>query len=165
MSSPARTNLVAVQAVLGNDWNPDYEGGATNPTIQPYIDTATAMIDTVVIKAANQNYTFPGATPLGDSMTSVNLELMERWLAAHCYMVMQEQYQNRRGEGGGAGFIGKFGEALEQTFYGQMALASDPSGVLWQIGSLPPKRARAFYNGINYINWRGCPPVPPVTGS
>jgi len=151
MSSPNRTNFNQVVGILGNDWNPDYASGAGspgNPTLQPYIDLASQLVDNVIISAAAQSFTFPGAVAFGGSFNSTTLTLMEGWLSAHYFMVMQGDYLSRRGESTDANFSDKNGGlGVLSTLYGQAAVNIDPSGVLFQMASIPPKRARLYFVG------------------
>lgn len=114
----ARTTSASVQDILGNNYD-----GSTSLT--PFIDTATAIVDRVETCAADRD----------KALTDAELELIERWLAAHCYQQMDQGYASKSTDGAGASFHGQTGMHLESTKYGQMALRLDWSGCLTAIGS------------------------------
>jgi len=133
----SRTNDAAVLALLAP--NRDYNT-ADAPSLQPFIDTASSMVDDLVDCAAERGITLP----------SVKLELIERWLAAHFYKVSDRPYASKNTEGAGGAFDGKTGMYLESTIYGQTAMRLDPSGCLDAIGGSQRKVAD--------ILWLGKPP-------
>ena len=154
MSTPNRTNFSQVVGILGNDWNPDYQSGAPTPgtpSLQPYIDVASLLVDQVIINAAKvgSGYVFPNSVPFGGSFNSPTLTLMEAWLSAHFYMVMQGDYAARKGEGASADFASDKQGAMgvPSTLYGQTAINIDSSRVLYQMASIPPKVARLYFVG------------------
>lgn len=114
----ARTGSSAVQAVLrpatvGGDYD-----GSTD--LSPYIATATVMVDRVA----------SCATVKGKALSDAELELIERWLAAHLYAMADQTYTSKTTQGASGSFGGQLGMSLEATKYGQNALAVDYSGCL-----------------------------------
>lgn len=129
----SRTVPSAVQAILG----PNYDT-RNNPSLTPFIDAASAMVDDVVDCAAEE----------GTTLTAAKLELIERWLAAHFYHCSDPTYSSRSTEGASGSFMGQGTQGIEGSRYGQMALRLDPSGCL-----------RATEKGSNgQFIWLGKPP-------
>lgn len=77
----ARTTATLVQGILGGDWD-----GSTS--LDGYIATATAVADRLNDCADDKGYT----------LSSTELELIERWLAAHFYTIMDPIYVKKRTE-------------------------------------------------------------------
>ena len=118
----ARTTAPDVQGVLGVNYD-------RRTPLEGFIDTATAVVDHISDRAADK----------GIDISSTELELIERWLAAHYYAVTDPPFQktNITGPGGGAGgeVMGETGFYFEITYYGQVAMMLDRSGYLSAIGS------------------------------
>lgn len=131
----ARTTSTLVQGVLVNDYGPDYQDNY--PSLDPYIDTASAIVDRVAACAIDRDMT----------LSSTELEILERWLAAHCYTQMDQTFASPSTEGASASFHGQTGMGFEGSKYGQMALRLDWSGCLQIIDK------RQFAGGI----WLGKP--------
>lgn len=119
-----RTTAEAVEGVLGADYDRD-----AGPALTPYIETASALVDTLVAKAALKPVTFAGA----------RLELIERWLAAHYYTQSDRTYKSRSTLGASATFN------TDGKEYLNAALALDNSGCLAAL--LNGKRAGAVWLG------------------
>lgn len=117
-----RTTTWAVQAILLNDFGETYTGGF--PDLDPFILTASVIVDRVRTCAVSKSVT----------LTAVELELIERWLAAHCYALSDQPYASKSESGGGGAFQGQTGMALDATKYGQQAQVLDYSGCLRAIG-------------------------------
>lgn len=119
----ARTTAAAVKAVLlpGKDYDTE-----NSPDLTPFIDTASAYVDDIVTCAADQD---PAVT-----LTDARLELIERWLAAHFYVVSDQTYASKSTEGASASFHGQTGMYIESSRYGQTAMSLDKSGCLASIG-------------------------------
>lgn len=140
----ARTNANAVKLLLGADYDC---GDAQRPArnLQPYIDTANAIVSRVATCATLKS------TPL----SSGELELLERWLAAHYYQQSDQGYSARTTADASGTFHGQTGMGFESTKYGQSALGLDFSGCLMSIGK---KRAAAIWLGktqseqIDYVD-------------
>lgn len=130
----ARTTSAAVQALMlpGQDYDT-----LANPSLTPFIDTASALVDDVVTCAAAD----------GVTLTAARLELIERWLAAHCYCMSDQTYASKNTEGAGASFHGQTGMHLEASKYGQMAARLDSSGCLESIAGAERKVASGFWLG------------------
>lgn len=116
----ARTNTTLVQGILLKDYD-----AVDSPDLDPFIATATVIIDRVNTCATSKGYT----------LTDAELELMERWLSAHCYCASDQPYSARSTSRASGTFQGQTGMRLEGTKYGQMALTLDPSGCLKSIVS------------------------------
>lgn len=112
----ARTTSASVQAVLKDDYD-----GATDLT--PYIATASAIVDRVKTCATRK----------GKDLSDVELELVERWLAAHLYCQSDKPYTNRSTEGASGAFAGQTSMGFDSTLYGQTACRVDFSGCLLNI--------------------------------
>lgn len=134
----SRTTSAAVQGVLrlgseGGDYNDIH-----SPSLTPYIDLATAIVDRVETCAIAKGLT----------LTSTELELIERWLAAHYYVCSDQTRASKSTEGASASYHGQTGKGLESSRYGQAALDVDYSGCLAAIST----RARAT------LDWLGLKP-------
>lgn len=111
----ARTTSAAVKLVLQDDYD-----SANEPSLVPFLDTATAMVDRVATCATRKSWT----------LSAAELELIERWLAAHFYCQGDPSYVSRSTAGASGNFTGQFGMGLDGTRYGQQAQAIDTSGCL-----------------------------------
>jgi hypothetical protein len=134
-----RTTVTAVLSVLAP--GQDYDV-VNNPDLTPFIDTASVIVDRVVTCAATK----------GITLLDTEQELIERWLAAHCYCLSDQPYFAKSTGGAHATFHGKTDIALDATKYGQQAQVLDYSGCLTAIGKR--KFASAF--------WLGKPPSAQV---
>lgn len=140
-----RTTAALVQGVLVNDWD-----GVTDLT--PYIATANSIVNQVVKLSAYKR------TPLAQGLTNdpTTQELIERWLAAHCYTKMDPVYQSKSTLGASASFVrGK----NEPEPYKDMAIGVDYSGCLKAL--LERQFATMFQAGSvdgggNYASSVGC---------
>lgn len=111
----ARTQSVDVVAILGRDY-----ATAQAPSLDGYIATANAMVNRVAQCAIDNE----------DPLSDVELELIERWLAAHYYCQSDKPYASKSTGGASASFHGQTAMRLESTLYGQTALGLDFSGCL-----------------------------------
>lgn len=120
----ARTDADAVKGVLrlGTEGG-DYDN-VNNPSLTPYIDAASSVVDDVIDCATEKNVT----------LSTAKRELIERWLAAHMYAMSDQTYAKKKTGDAYSEFHGKTGLYLEATKYGQTALILDPSGCLREIG-------------------------------
>lgn len=130
----ARTTDVLVKKVLapGRDYDT-----VNNPSLQPFIEAASSVVDDVVTCATRK----------GKTLTSTKLELIERWLAAHLYQMSDEGYTSRSTMSASGSFQGQTGMYLEATMYGQTAITLDPTGCLVAIAKGARPTARAFWAG------------------
>jgi hypothetical protein len=131
----SRTTADQVKALLT-------PGGAydlvNNPDVSPFIDSASILIDAVNECALSKDIT----------LTSAQLEIMERWVAAHAYVMTDQRPQEEWDEKAKAVYQGRTGLNLEASKYGQMALSLDTSGCLSAISSgRNRKAARGYYLG------------------
>lgn len=131
------TTVAAVKQTLGADYD-----CISNPSLNTYIDTAAAIVGRVVECAAKKDVT----------ITSSERELIQRWLAAHFYVMSDQNYKGRSTLRASGQFQGDTGMYLEASKYGQTAVLVDPSGCLNNIG----KQSRA------YIFWGGKRPSQQV---
>lgn len=131
----ARTTSTLVQGILINDYDKKTD-------LAPYIDSASVIIDRVLACATRR----------GVTLSATELELMERWLAAHAYAQMdrlRKKQEIHAGPGKVVGeYQGQWGMYLDSTSYGQFAQSLDASGCLAAIGR--QKRAS--------MHWLGLPP-------
>lgn len=118
----ARTNSDAVKAVLAG--GKDYDL-ALSPSLSPYIDAAYSLVNRVVVCAAKKNIV----------ISDEDLELIERWLAAHFYAVSDKPYSSRSTLGASGSFQGQTAMHLDATLYGQQAKLIDYSGCLENISN------------------------------
>lgn len=109
----ARTTSDKVVRILGGQY--DSKG---KPTLDVFIDTASAMVDDCV---ANDTYSV---------LTAAKCEIIERWLAAHCYAAMDQLYASQGLGKVNATYQGTTEMNLSGTKYGQMAMMADTSGYL-----------------------------------
>ena len=121
-----------VQAVLGKDYGPLPDG--TLPDLQQYIDRA----DVTVLRA--QQMALKKNMPL----TSQELEIFERWLAAYYYTQMDPIYQSRSNAGASASFVSA-GQGADPNRYRQAAIEADYSGSVNAL--LKRQSAGGFWNG------------------
>ena len=128
----ARTTSTLVRAIL--DTGGDYDTQEL-PSLTPFIDTASAIVDRVEACAIAKGLT----------LSSTELELIERWLSAHCYGQSDQPYSSRSTAGASGSFQGQTAMRFEGTKYGQMALSLDYSGCLDAIGKR--QFASAFWLG------------------
>jgi hypothetical protein len=130
------TTTTAVQAILsaGGDYDTD-----ASPDLQQFIDSADAVVATrLVATAAKKNYVHATA----------ELEIIERWLAAHLYCCSDQPYKSRSTAGASGQFSGNTADGFDSTKYGQMACRLDYSGCLQNLNKF--QRAGA--------QWLGKPP-------
>jgi hypothetical protein len=111
-----RTTTTLVQALLETNGE-DYRSGVS---LQPFVDSATVLVDRVATKATAKGYT----------LLATELELIERWLSAHAYAMVDQTLASKSTNGRSGRFQGQTGMRLEATKYGQMALMLDTSGAL-----------------------------------
>lgn len=116
----ARTTAEAVRDTLLADYNT-----ADEPSLTQFINDANLVVTRVATCA----------TAKGESLTTDELEAVERYLAAHLYCMTDPAYQEKKTEKAEAKFVGKTGMRLEATRYGQSALMLDYSGCLLAIAN------------------------------
>lgn len=125
----ARTNSGAVAGILTADYD-----GTTN--LIPFIQSANVIVNRVATLAASRNMT----------LTAQELELIERWLAAHFYTQSDQVLQQKQTDGAGGTFQGKTADSgICGSKYGQTAIRLDWSGSLEAIDKR--KIAKAAFIG------------------
>ena len=129
----SRTTSQAVKSVLLGD----YDGESS---LVSFIDTASVVVTRVNTCAVAK----------GVTLSTAELELIERWLAAHFYACSDQPYSVAETDKARGRFQGQTGMFLTGTKYGQTAMRLDPSGCLEAIGNRT--RAKAT------VNWLGFPP-------
>jgi hypothetical protein len=110
-----RTTLAAVQQVLGGTAPGSNWDGVTDLT--PYIDTANALVNRVVVCACQKCM----------ALTSVEQELVERWMSAHYYTKMDPVYTSKSTAGASGSFVRG---PQEPEPYKDAAINIDVSGCL-----------------------------------
>lgn len=104
-----RTRASQVEDILGRNY-------ITGVDLTPYIEVASAVVTRVNTCAVAKGYT----------LSSTELELIERWYAAWVYTDMDPLYRSK--STGGAS--GSFDTDPKQKRYLRQAIALDPSGCL-----------------------------------
>lgn len=126
----ARTTANAVKGVLISDYGEDKDGNL--PSLDPFIRSANVLVNRVATCATSR----------GHALTSEELELIERWLAAFFYTRSDPIYASKNTEGGGASFVS---DPVDPERYRAAAVALDSSGCLAAI--LKGNRAGAAWLG------------------
>lgn len=103
-----RTTLAAVGKLIELDVTID---------MTPFIETASALV-TKHCAERNTDYTV------------TELELIERWLSAHCYAMRDPRTSSESAGGVSASYQSSIGLGFDLTHYGQMAMRLDYSGGL-----------------------------------
>ena len=125
----ARTTQLAVENLLLKDYD-----SRNRPSLSPFIDSATVVVDRVVTCATSKDIT----------LTTAEKELIERWLAAFLYTRSDPIYQSKNTDGAGGGFVQ---DPVDPERYRMGAYAVDYSGCLK--GILEKKSASAVWLGKN----------------
>jgi hypothetical protein len=127
--------------------------GITMPDLTPYIATASMTVDQAVKISQGKGGAYIISDPPAPNQVGSQAELLERWLSAHFYCMMDPNYKSKSTAGASATFQRpQDGKGLESTSYGQMAVAMDYSGALKNLTN--KERARAI--------WLGKPPSQQV---
>lgn len=136
-----RTTIPAVQAILGSNYG-TLQDGVTLPSLQPFIDSASSLVDQCVSFGNVRGWNFGGT---GTGLNPAQQELVERWLAAHFYTVMDPLYTTKGQGGASASFEGRNADQdpIGMTAYGRQAKAIDWTGALTAISK------RAFARGFH----------------
>lgn len=113
-----RTNADNVKGILLDNY--DLEKAAS---LTPFIATANSLTNRVAVKDTKS------------ILSAEDLELIERYLAAHAYQHGDQGFAEREEGKGKAKFLGQTGKGLESTFYGQMAVNLDSTGELAAINA------------------------------
>ena len=151
-----RTTSALVQGVLMDDFGTRRDG--STPDLTPYILSASLIVDRVVVCGARKVTAGTLATNItDDGTTGCEAEVLERWLAGHCYVQSDQTLASKGVSGSSRSHHGQTGMRLENSKYGQMALLLDPTGCLENMNSVP--RARAGFT------WLGKPPSEQIAYS
>jgi hypothetical protein len=103
----ARTTPEAVEILLGFNY-----ATMSQPSLTPYIDTASNIVDRLIGEAALIDVSIGGVTA----------ELIERWLSCYFYCIMDPLYTSKSTDKASGGW--------EARSYKEAAIALDPSGLL-----------------------------------
>lgn len=134
----ARTDSDTVKGVLRlGSVGGDYDDVVGNPSLIPYIDAATLVVDRVASCAARRSRT----------LSTDELLKIETWLAAHFYAMSDQTYSSKSTSGASGSFHGQTGMNLDATKYGQTAKTLDYSGCLTAID----KRAFAGFTWLGKV--------------
>ena len=109
-----RTNKTLVKEVLGGQYNE-----LRCADLKPFIAAASGMVNWVTTTCDEDS--------INDS---TQLELIERWLAAHFYGVSEQLLQSKSQGGASGSFQGTSDKGLGSTQFGQQAMIMDLSGCL-----------------------------------
>lgn len=123
------TTTQAVADILGDDWD-------TNrplSDLQQYIDTAYITLKRVVTCAARKGVTYDAQ----------DLEMIERWMAAHCYCQSDKAYASRTTLDSSGQFQGRTDMGWASSNYGQHACRLDWSGCLFNVDKQQRASGRA----------------------
>lgn len=123
----ARTTAAAVQALLGHDYD-----AAAARDLGPFVATASAVVSRAVACMTGR----------GGAAADADLELLERWLAAHYYTLSDRVYASRSTLGASGAFVQGRDEPHP---YLAGARAVDPTGCLARV--LAQKTAGGFWAG------------------
>ena len=89
--------------------------------VDAYIDTASKLVDKVQ----------DCDTKSGGNLDEQQLELIERWLAAHFTVISRPQVSSKSIGGASTSFlVGSVSDGIKATIFGQQALIMDTSGCL-----------------------------------
>ena len=126
-----RTNDGKVKGILLRDYDLKRK-----PSLEPFIATANVIVDRVAICAVGKSIT----------LSVAELELIERWLAAHFYKYAWDRQFASKSTGGASGsYGGQTAMHLNGTTYGQNALMVDYSGCLTNLSET--QQADGFWLG------------------
>jgi len=117
----ARTTSEAVEDILGDNYD-------DSSSLTRYITTANVIVTRVSACATERGYT----------LSSDELELMEMWLAAHFYTIMDPIYKRKKTERAE-------GEFYDWRSYLEAAKALDPSGCL---AAIMAKKVALHWGGL-----------------
>lgn len=105
--------------------------------IAPFIEVASSIVDKV--ESADSN----------SALSDEDLELIERWLAAHFYCIRDPRTSAEKAGPVSATYQSKVGTGFAVTHYGQQAMALDVTGYLKTMSSELARRKVAT------VTWLG----------
>lgn len=119
----ARTTAAAVRKII------EVDGViiTADTDLDPFIEAANSIVTNACV--VSLLYTSP--------TDDVNLELIERWLAAHVYAVRDPRTHTEKAGSVAAGYESKVDLYLANTRYGQMAMMVDTRGGLAALNRMP----------------------------
>lgn len=129
----ARTTVTKVTDILE-----DVQNGAV---IAAFIDAASSIVD----------YVYDCDQAKDKKLSSAQLIVIETWLAAHFYSVMDQRVQQTSEGDASDTYQGKTDMYLESTQYGQSAIMFDVSGCLAKLN----KEAKEGGKRKITFNWLG----------
>lgn len=132
----ARTDSDTVKEVLIRDYDL-----RNTPSLTPFIDSASAIVDRMVTCAAEKGFTF----------TDAELIMIETWVAAYRYTHNNPVYSSKSTDGRSASFL----REDNANPYKRGALELDPSGCLATL--LRPDKKRA---GFTWLGKRPSEAIP-----
>lgn len=109
---PIRTTAALVRKIMG------LEPGDESADLSPFIETASQVVSDICVDTDDYEY------------SDDKLELIERWLSAHFYTVYEGQVTVEQVASLRQQYAFKIDLYLNNTKYGQMALAIDTNGSL-----------------------------------
>ena len=118
-----RTTSSDVQTLLGGNYDGETDLDAFA------IASATVIVDRMNTCAGEQGFT----------ITTAELELIERWLSAHMYTMQDRMSKSESTLKASINYVDQTGMNLEETTFGRMAIMIDPSGCLKQISKKDDK--------------------------
>ena len=138
-----RTTAALVKSILLRDYD-----SLRAPDLTPFIEAANLLVTRVEECALAK----------GITLTADELEMIERWLAAHSYALNDRIYTSKHTADASASFGGQMGLGLDFTPYGQWAARLDISGCLEALAGAERKVGRAYWLGkpksdqIDYVD-------------
>jgi len=132
MAVTLRTNSAAVQALLGVNYDT-----VNAPSLTAFMETAALLIDRVEDCAVDG----------GSALTADELEMLERYVAAHFYQTMDQGFASKSTLSASMSAHGQTGMYLEGTKYGQAAISMDYTGCLAAIAQGQGARASFTWLG------------------
>ncbi len=127
-----RTTAAEVREVLTRDYT-------AGNSLDPFITVGNLMVTRLIARAAEL------VTPITVDTTTATA--LETWLAAHAYVMSDQNFASRATGRASATFQGQTGMYLEASKYGQMAITLDPTGLLKGMGK--GAVAGGFWLGLN----------------
>lgn len=127
----SRTNTTLVKGIIEVDESID---------LTPFIDTASALVDAVCLTSG-----------YSDSM----LEMIERYLAAHCYTLIDPRQTSQRAGSVGESVQSSVDLGFDTSHYGQMAMRLDVKGNLAKLNE-DAKKGNKIAVGITYLGTNRC---------
>ena len=134
----SRTTYAAVAKIieLGSVIVPDADA------LAPFIEVANSIVTNACLNPTNPLYV--------EATDATVLELIERWLAAHCYAIRDPRTTSEKVGSLGESYEGKQDLYLASTRYGQMAMMVDTRGGLAALNRMP-QFASKLKVGITYL--------------